>query len=257
MGLISQNLAGVIIIVTDTGTGRGSGQGVSAAADWRPSFTIIIISIMGAELARLHTAAVRTVILQCDPATAAGVERVCADTPTHVVSSSNIVTIVGEAAGDVPPGLGLCSVNTLCTLSMAGLGLVQSLAVITHCLLRLPGALVTAAVVLGVPVTKSGVPADTIFLLLGTNVATPEPALFVGAVGWVAGPVAVSFSPDLVVTGTAVEDTIFTGCWCRVIIVRTGSMTELCFADCLSSGAHWIIGVSIPINPTVGAAILW
>ena len=165
--------------------------------------------------------------------------------------------MVGEAAGNVPPGLGLCSVNTLCTLSMAGLGLVQSLAVITHCPLLLPGALVTAAVVLGVPVTKSGVPANTIFLLLGTNVATPEPALFVGAVLRVAGHVSVSFSPDLVVVRTAVEDTIITGCWCWVVIVRTGSMTELCFADCLSSGAHWILGVSISVNPNMGAAILW
>ena len=41
---------------------------------------------MGAELARIHTAAVRTVILQCVPATAAVGVRVCADTPTHVVS---------------------------------------------------------------------------------------------------------------------------------------------------------------------------
>ena len=88
---------------------------------------------------------------------------------------------------------------------MAGLGLVQSLAVITHCLprlpgvpLHLPGALVTAAVVLGVPVAKSGVPADTIFLLLGTNVATPEPALFVGTLGWVAAGVASTVLLDLV-----------------------------------------------------------
>ena len=216
-------------------------------------------------MARLQTAAVRTVILQCDPATAAGVARVCADTPTHVVwliswstwSIICIVTIVGEAAGNVTQVLGLCSVNTLCTLSMAGLGLVQSLAVITHCPFLLPGALVTAAVVLGVPVGHGVVPADTIFLLLGTNVATPEPALFVGAALRVAGHVAVSFSPDLVVVRTAVEDTVITGCLCRVIIVRTGSMTELCFADSLSSGAHWILGVSIPVNPTVGAAILW
>ena len=139
---------------------------------------------------------------------------------------------------------------------MAGLGLVQSLAVITHCPIRLPGALVTAAVVLGVPVAKSGVPANTIFSLLGTNVATPEPALFVGTLGWVAGHVAVSFSPDLVITGTAVEDTVITGCWCCVVIVRTGSMTELCFADSLSSGAHWILGIPIAAYPTVGAAIL-
>ena len=55
----------------------------------------------------------------------------------------------------------------------------------------------------------------------------------------------------------AVEDTVFTGYRCWVVIVRTGSMTELRFADSLSSGAHWIIGVSIPVNPTVGAAILW
>ena len=81
---------------------------------------------------------------------------------------------------------------------MAGLGLVQSLAVITHCLPRLPGALVTAAVVLGVPVAKSGVPANTIFSLLGTNVATPEPALFVGTLGWVAAGVAFAVSLDLV-----------------------------------------------------------
>ena len=79
---------------------------------------------------------------------------------------------------------------------MAGLGLVQSLAVITHCLLRLPGALVTAAVVLGVPVTKSGVPANTIFLLLSTYVATPEPALFVGTLGWGAVDVAGTVSLD-------------------------------------------------------------
>ena len=72
----------------------------------------------------------------------------------------------------------------------------QSLAVITHCILLLPGALVTAAVVLGVPVTKSGVPANTIFLLLGTNVATPEPALFVGTRGWVAAGVACTVSLD-------------------------------------------------------------
>ena len=141
---------------------------------------------------------------------------------------------------------------------MAGLGLVQSLAVITHNLPRLPGALVTAAVVLGVPVAKSGVPADTIFSLLGTNVATPEPALFVGTLGWVAAGVAGTIRLDLVASvGTAVEDTIITGCWCRVVILRTGSMTELCFADSLSSGAHWILGVSISVNPTVGAAILW
>ena len=138
---------------------------------------------------------------------------------------------------------------------MAGLGLVQSLAVITHCPLLLPGALVTAAVVLGVPVTKSGVPANTIFLLLGTNVATPEPALFVGAVLRVAGHVAIM--QDFVVVRTAVEDTVITGCWCWVVIVRTGSMTELKFADCLSCGAHWILGISIPINPTAEAAILW
>ena len=81
---------------------------------------------------------------------------------------------------------------------MAGLGLVQSLAVITHYPIRLPGALVTAAVVLGVPVTKSGVPANTIFLLLGTNVATPEPALFVGTLGWVAAGVAGTISLDVV-----------------------------------------------------------
>ena len=81
---------------------------------------------------------------------------------------------------------------------MAGLGLVQSLAVITHCLLLLPGALVTAAVVLGVPVAKSGVPANTSFLLLGTNVATPEPALFVGTLGWVAAGVASTVSLHLV-----------------------------------------------------------
>ena len=147
--------------------------------------------------------------------------------------------MVGEAAGNVPPGIGL---DTLCTLSMAGLGLVQSLAVITHNLLLLPGALVTAAVVLGVPVAKSGVPADTIFSLLGTNVATPEPALFVGTLGWVAAGVAGTVSLDIVVarTRTAVEDTIFTGCWCRIDIVRTGTMTEFCFADSLTSGAHWV-----------------
>ena len=81
---------------------------------------------------------------------------------------------------------------------MAGLGLVQSLAVITHCLLLLPGALVTAAVVLGVPVTKSGVPANTIFSLLGTNVATPEPALFVGTLGWVAAGVAGTIRLEMV-----------------------------------------------------------
>ena len=94
VGLRSQNLAGVIILVTNTGTGRGLCQEVTAAADWRLSRTIIsIISIititpisMGAELAGLHTAAVRTVILPCDPATASGVVRGCADTPTHVVS---------------------------------------------------------------------------------------------------------------------------------------------------------------------------
>ena len=87
VGLISQMLAAVIIIVTDTGTGRGSGQQVSTAADWIRS-----IIFMGAELARLHTAAVRTVIPQFYtaviprvPATAAGEARVCADTPTHVV----------------------------------------------------------------------------------------------------------------------------------------------------------------------------
>ena len=79
---------------------------------------------------------------------------------------------------------------------MAGLGLVQSLAVITHCPIRLPGALVTAAVVLGVPVAKSASTADTIFLLLGTNVATPEPALFVGTLGWVAAGVAGTISLD-------------------------------------------------------------
>ena len=104
--------------------------------------------------------------------------------------------MVGEAAGNVPPGLGLCSVNTLCTLSMAGLGLVQSLAVITHCPLLLPGALVTAAVVLGVPVAKRASTANTIFSLLGTNVATPEPALFVGTLGWVAAGVAFTVSLD-------------------------------------------------------------
>ena len=53
----------------------------------------------------------------------------------------------------------------------------------------------------------------------------------------------------------AVEDTVFTGYRCWVVIVRTGSMTELCFADCLSSGAHY--GVTNPVNPPVGAAILW
>ena len=79
---------------------------------------------------------------------------------------------------------------------MAGLGLVQSLAVITHCPIRLPGALVTAAVVLGVPVAKSASPANTIFLLLGTNVATPEPALFVETLGWGAVGVAGTISLD-------------------------------------------------------------
>ena len=73
-----------------------------------------------------------------------------------------------------------------------------------------------------------------------------------------AGHVAVSFGLYLVVVRTAAaEDTVITGRWCWVVIVRTGSMTELCFADSLSSGAHWILGVSIPINPTVGADILW
>ena len=140
---------------------------------------------------------------------------------------------------------------------MAGLGLVQSLAVITHCLILLPGALVTAAVVLGVPEGHGVVTADTIFSLLGTNVATPEPALFVGTLGWVAAGVTGTVSLDLVVVRTAVEDTIFTGYWCWVVIVRTGSMTELCYADCLSGGAHWILGVSISVNPTVGADIFW
>ena len=121
----------------------------------------------------------------------------------------------------------------------------------------MPGALVTAAVVLGVPITKSGVPANTIFLLLGTNVATPEPALFVGTLGWVAAGVTGNVRLDLVVVRTAVEDTVITGCWCWVVIVRTGSMTELCFADSLSSGADWILGIPRAANPTVGAAILW
>ena len=34
-------------------------------------------------------------------------------------------------------------------------------------------------------------------------------------------------------------------------------MTELCFADSLSGGTHWILGIPIATNPTVGAAILW
>ena len=50
VGLISQMLAGVIIIVTDTGTGGGLGQGLAAAADWILGISITIIS-MGAELA--------------------------------------------------------------------------------------------------------------------------------------------------------------------------------------------------------------
>ena len=95
-------------------------------------------------------------------------------------------------------------------------------------------------------------------MFINAAVATPIPAIFIGAVLRVAGHVSVSISLDLVVVRTAaVEDTIFTGYRCWVVIVRTGSMTELCFADCLSSGAHWILGISIATNPTVGAAILW
>ena len=89
-------------------------------------------------------------------------------------------------------------------------------------------------------------------------VVTPEPTLVMGAVFRIAGHVASSVHLDIVVVRTAaVEDTVITGCWCWVVIVRTGSMTELCFADSLSSGAHWILGVSRAVYPTVGAAILW
>ena len=95
-------------------------------------------------------------------------------------------------------------------------------------------------------------------ILRQANVVTPEPALIMGAIFRVAGHVSSSISLYLVFVRTAaVEDTVFTGYRCWVVIVRTGSMTELCFADSLSSGAHWILGVSILINPTVGAAILW
>ena len=79
-----------------------------------------------------------------------------------------------------------------------------------------------------------------------------------GAIFRVAGHVSSSISLYLVVVRTAaVEDTVITGCWLRVILVRTGSMTELCCAYSLSSGAHWILGVSTTVNPTMGAAILW
>ena len=94
-------------------------------------------------------------------------------------------------------------------------------------------------------------------ILWQANVVTPEPTLVMGAIFRVAGPVSSSISLYLVVVRTAVDDTVITGCWCWVIIVRTGSMTELCFADSLSSGAHWILGIPISTNPTVGAAIHW
>ena len=95
-------------------------------------------------------------------------------------------------------------------------------------------------------------------ILWHANAVTPEPALIMGAIFRVAGHVSSSISLYLVFVRTAaVEDTVITGCWLRVIIVRTGSMTELCFADSLASGAHWILSASISVNPTVGAAILW
>ena len=116
---------------------------------------------------------------------------------------------------------------------MAGLGLVQSLAVIAHCLLLLPGALVTAAVVLGVPVTKSGIPANTIFSLLGTNVATPEPALFLGTLGWVAAGVActVSLDPMCSVRTCPIAGLVF------VDAVAPTLVGDITTSVCLSSGA--------------------
>ena len=84
----------------------------------------------------------------------------------------------------------------------------------------------------------------------------PIPTLIIGAVYWVAAEGASRVNLDeLIVRTSTVQETIIISCGCRVVMAD--SITWLYFVNSLTSGAHWMPSLSISVNPTMGAAILW